>query len=195
MTEQTTQLGDKFEQALQFALHIHAGQTRKGSQTPYFAHILGVASLVLEDGGTETEAIAALLHDAAEDGAGQHTLDQIKSQFGDEIAEIVLECSDTLETPKPPWKARKQAHIDHLKTARPESVHVKLADKVHNANNLLRSLHEQSPSIWHDFKGGREGTLWYFREMHAVFSQTHSGYLLDEFARLIFEIENFSPGR
>ncbi len=194
MTKQTTQLGEKFEQALLFALHIHAGQIRKGSQTPYYAHILGVASLVLEDGGTETEAIAALLHDAAEDGAGQNTLDEIRAQFGDEIAEIVLDCSDTLETPKPPWRARKQAHIDHLKTSRPESMHVKLADKVHNANNLLRSLHEYGPSVWDDFKGGREGTLWYFREMHAVFSQTRSGYLMDEFARLIDEIEVYPEG-
>ncbi|MFN2143896.1 MAG: HD domain-containing protein [Anaerolineales bacterium] len=190
----TTQLTEKFEQALLFAIHIHAGQTRKGSQTPYFAHILGVASLVLEDGGTETEAIAALLHDAAEDGAGQDTLDEIQAQFGAEITEIVLDCSDTLEKPKPPWKERKQAHIEHLKTSRPESVHVKLADKVHNANNLLRSLHEHGPAIWDDFKGGRDGTLWYFKGMYEVFSLTRSGYLMDEFARLIAEIENFPVG-
>jgi (p)ppGpp synthase/HD superfamily hydrolase len=188
---QTTQLGEKFEQALLFALRIHAGQTRKGSRTPYYAHVLGVASLVLEDGGSETEAIAALLHDTAEDGGGQRTLDQIRAQFGEEIAGIVLDCSDTLETPKPPWRARKQAHIDHLQTSRPESVRIMLADKVHNATNLLHSLHERGPAVWENFKGGREGTLWYFREMHAVFSQTRSGCLLDEFARLIMEIENY----
>jgi (p)ppGpp synthase/HD superfamily hydrolase len=194
LAQKTTQLGDKFEQALQFALRVHRGQKRKGSQTPYYAHILGVAGLVLEDGGSETEAIAALLHDAAEDGDGQNTLDEIRTQFGDEIADIVLDCSDTLETPKPPWRARKQAHINHLASSRPESIHVKLADKVHNANNLLRSLHEHGPSVWDDFKGGREGTLWYFREMHAVFSQARSGYLMEEFARLIREIEAFPGG-
>ncbi|MBN2044332.1 MAG: HD domain-containing protein [Anaerolineales bacterium] len=193
-TNQPIQLGEKFEQALEFALHIHRGQTRKGSQTPYFAHILGVASLVLEDGGSEIEAIAALLHDAAEDGAGQQTLDQIRVQFGEEIAGIVLDCSDTLETPKPPWRARKQAHIDHLENSRPESIRVKLADKVHNANNLLRSLHEHGPSVWDDFKGGRAGTLWYFKEMYAVFSQTRAGYLMDEFARLIEKIDGYPEG-
>lgn len=191
MTEETTKLGKRFEQALLFALRIHAGQLRKGSRAPYYSHLLGVASLVLEDGGSETEAIAALLHDAAEDGAGQQTLDEIRVQFGDVIAEIVLDCSDTLENPKPPWKARKQAHIDHLQTCRPESVNIKLADNVHNASNLLRSLHESGPEVWVDFKGGKEGTLWYYKQMHRVFCQTRNGFLVDEFARLISEIENF----
>lgn len=185
----TKTLGPKFEQALTFALGVHRGQKRKGAPTPYYSHILGVTSLVLDDGGSETEAIAALLHDAAEDGDGQRTLDQIRELFGDEIAEIVLECSDTLETPKPPWRERKQLHIDHLKNGRSESIRVKLADKVHNARNLLRALRENGGSVWDDFRGGREGTLWYFREMHAVFSQTRSGYLLDEFSRLIEAIE------
>ena len=152
---------------------------------------MAVTSLVLEDGGTEKEAIAALLHDCAEDGGGQETLDQIKEHFGEEIAEIVLECSDTLESPKPPWRERKQAHINALRTGRPESIRVKLADKFHNAYDLLRSLNEHGESIWGDFKGGKDGTLWYFREMHAVFSETRSGFLLDEFERLIDAIENY----
>lgn len=188
----TTKLSPRFEQALIFAKQVHDGQLRKGSATPYIAHILGVASLVLEDGGSETEAIAALLHDAAEDGEGQKTLDQIEEQFGADIAEIVLECSDTLVKPKPAWQERKEAHIEKLKTGRPESIQVKLADKVHNAQNLLRSLHENGESVWDDFKGGKQGTLWYFREMYAVFSETRSGYLMDEFARLIEEIDDFS---
>lgn len=187
----TTQLSPAFEQALIFAKQVHDGQLRKGSATPYIAHILGVASLVLEDCGGEIEAIAALLHDAAEDGEGQKTLDQIRAQFGDDIAEIVLECSDTLEKPKPPWRERKQAHINKLRTGRPESIQVKLADKVHNAQNLLRSLGENGESVWDDFKGGKDGTLWYFREMYAVFSETRSGFMINEFARLIEAIENF----
>ena len=191
MTVPPFKLGPKFEEALLFAKQIHAGQTRKGSNTPYFAHVLAVTSLVLEDGGTETEAIAALLHDCAEDGGGQETLDQIKEHFGEEIAEIVLECSDTLESPKPPWRERKRAHINALRTGRPESIRVKLADKFHNAYDLLRSLNEHGESIWGDFKGGKDGTLWSFREMHAVFSETRSGFLLDEFERLIDAIENY----
>ena len=186
-----TKLSPKFEEALLFAMQVHAGQKRKGSSTPYFAHVLGVTSLVLEDGGSETEAIAALLHDCAEDGGGQSTLDQIRDRFGTDVAEIVLECSDTLEDPKPPWRARKQAHIDTLRTGRPESIRVKLADKLHNAHDLLRSLNEHGEKIWNDFKGGKDGTLWYFREMHAVFSERRSGFLLDEFGRLIELIETY----
>ena len=186
-----TNLSPKFEEALLFAMQVHAGQMRKGSSTPYFAHVLGVTSLVLEDGGSETEAIAALLHDCAEDGGGQSTLDQIRDRFGADVAEIVLECSDTLEDPKPPWRERKQAHIDTLRTGRPESIRVKLADKLHNAHDLLRSLNEHGESIWNDFKGGKDGTLWYFREMHAVFSETRSGFLLDEYGRLIELIEAY----
>jgi (p)ppGpp synthase/HD superfamily hydrolase len=186
-----TNLSPKFEEALLFAKQVHAGQLRKGSGTPYFSHVLAVTSLVLEDGGSEKEAIAALLHDCAEDGGGQTILEQIRDRFGLEIAEIVLECSDTLEVPKPPWRARKQAHIDTLRTGRPESIRVKLADKLHNAHDLLRSLHEHGLSVWKDFKGGKDGTLWYFREMHAVFSETRSGFLLDEFARLIEAIDQF----
>lgn len=186
-----TILSPKFEEALLFSKQVHAGQMRKGSSTPYFAHVLGVTSLVLEDGGSETEAIAALLHDCAEDGGGQTTLDQIRERFGADVAEIVLECSDTLENPKPPWRERKQAHINTLRTGRPESIRVKLADKLHNAHDLLRSLNEQGESIWNDFKGGKEGTLWYFREMHAVFSETRSGFLLDEYGRLIELIEAY----
>ncbi len=186
-----TNLSPKFEEALLFSMQVHAGQKRKGSNTPYFAHVLGVTSLVLEDGGSEIEAIAALLHDCAEDGGGQSTLDQIRDRFGADVAEIVLECSDTLEDPKPPWRERKQAHIDTLRTGRPESIRVKLADKLHNAHDLLRSLNEHGEKIWDDFKGGKDGTLWYFREMHAVFSETRSSFLLDEFGRLIELIEAY----
>jgi (p)ppGpp synthase/HD superfamily hydrolase len=184
-------LGPKFEQALMFANRVHARQQRKESGAPYLAHVLGVTSLVLEDGGSETEAIAALLHDTAEDGGGELILDQIGEQFGAEIAEIVRQCSDTLTTPKPPWRGRKEAHLAKLATASPEAQRVVLADKVYNTRALLRSLKEFGPRVWASFKGGRDGTLWYFHEMHALFNQTRPGYLVNEFARLIGEIEQF----
>lgn len=191
-TDQTTiMLGPKFEQALMFANRVHARQQRKESGAPYLAHVLGVTSLVLEDGGSEAEAIAALLHDTAEDGGGETILVQIDEQFGPEIAEIVRQCSDTLTTPKPPWRGRKEAHLAKLATARPETLRVVLADKVYNARNLLRSLEEYGPRVWSSFKGGRDGTLWYFRQMHALFSQARPGYLVDEFARVLAAIETF----
>lgn len=189
MTPSTTTLGPKFEEALLYAKQVHTGHRRKDSGAPYFAHLIGVAALVLEDGGSEMEAIAALLHDTAEDGGGQPILDEIAERFGPEIAEIVQQCSDTLVKPKPPWQARKEAHLAKLQTAGPETIRIVLADKVYNARNLLRGLYNHGGDVWANFKGGREGTLWYFREMHAVFSQTRSGYLLDEFARLIEAIE------
>ena len=93
-------------------------QERKGNQTPYIAHLLGVCALVLEDGGDEDEAIAALLHDAAEDQGGLKTLEEIRRRFGEQVAAIVDGCTDTYETPKPPWRGRKETYLEHLRSAR-----------------------------------------------------------------------------
>lgn len=186
-------LTQKFEEALTFANQVHAAQKRKDSGAPYFAHVIGVAALVLEDGGSEEEAIAALLHDTAEDQGGQAMLDEIAERFGRKIAQIVAECSDTLTSPKPPWRARKEAHLVTLRTARPETIRIMLADKVYNSRNLLRSLQERGDLVWGNFKGGRDGTLWYFKQMYRVFTHTFppSNYLMDEFARNIQRIEIF----
>jgi len=186
-----TTLGPKFEEALLFANRIHAEQKRKDSGAPYLAHVLGVAALVLEDGGSEEEAIAALLHDAAEDQGGEEILAEIQGKFGEKVSQIVRECSDTLISPKPPWKRRKEYHLNVLKSALPETIRVMQADKVYNARNLQRSLIEHGPQTWQNFKGGREGTLWYFRQMYALLSKVRSGYLMMEFARLIEVIEAF----
>ena len=117
---------------------------RKGSQTPYIAHPLGVASLVLEDGGDEDEAIAALLHDAPEDQGGLETLEQIRIRFGERVASIVDGCTDTYETPKPPWRRRKDDYLAHLPTASPSVWRVSLADKLHNARTILVDLHARA---------------------------------------------------
>lgn len=182
----------KFEQALVFANRAHAGQKRKYSGAPYIAHILGVTALVLEDGGSEDEAIAAALHDTAEDQGGEARIDEIRQMFGDKISEIVRECSDTLESPKPPWKKRKVNHLKRLQTAMPETIRVMLADKVYNARNLLHGLQDQGDRVWKSFKGGRDGTLWYFREMLAIFRERHSGYLVNELERLVAAIEKIA---
>ncbi len=186
-----TAFSPKFEQALVFSNQVHAEQKRKGSGAPYFAHIMGVTALVLEDGGTEEEAIAALLHDSAEDQGGQAMLDTIREKFGAKVAQIVEECSDTLETPKPSWKRRKENHLQVLESAAQETIRIMLADKIYNARNLLRGLTEHGDQVWESFKGGREGTLWYFHQMHALFHRRRTGYMLDEFTRLIHAIETF----
>jgi len=186
-----TSLGPKFEEALIFANQIHAEQKRKATGAPYMAHILGVTAIVLEDGGSEEEAIAALLHDAAEDQGGEEILLTIREKFGEKVEQIVRECSDTLVSPKPPWKERKENHLHVVETALPETLRIMQADKVYNARNLQRTLIEQGPQTWQNFKGGREGTLWYFRQMHALLSRTRSGYLMKELARLIEVLESY----
>src|SRR3712207_7204546 len=129
-------LGERWEKALVYASRVHALQWRQGSNVPYVSHLLGVASLVLEAGGDEDQAIAALLHDAAEDQGGEARLADIEARFGGRVAAIVRACTDSTETPKPPWRARKETYIAHLPTLEgsvPESLCVSVADKLHNA--------------------------------------------------------------
>ncbi len=196
-------LGRRFEEALVYAAHLHRRQTRKGSRTPYIAHLLAVASLVLESGGDEDEAIAALLHDAAEDQGGRATLEEIRLRFGERVAAIVEECSDTFETPKPPWEERKRAYLKHLRTASPAARRVSLADKLHNARSLLRDYHREGERIWARFTGGRRGTLWYYRSVAEVFRTTGDDEYTRELGRVVAELERLagtnprskSPGR
>jgi (p)ppGpp synthase/HD superfamily hydrolase len=152
-----------FESALKFASRLHANQTRKGSDAPYISHLLAVAAIALEHGATEKEAIAALLHDAVEDQGGQETLDEIRRRYGKRVARIVAACSDTDQSPKPPWRERKEAYVERLRSE-PYSVRlVVAADKLHNARHLLSSYRVQGEDLWSHFNGGREGTLWYYR--------------------------------
>jgi (p)ppGpp synthase/HD superfamily hydrolase len=152
-----------FESALKFAARLHADQPRKGSDAPYISHLLAVAAIALEHGATEKEAIAALLHDAVEDQGGQETLDKIRRRYGKKVASIVAACSDTDVSPKPPWRERKEAYVERLRSE-PYSVRlVVAADKLHNARHMLSSYRVQGEDLWSNFKGGRDGTLWYYR--------------------------------
>src|SRR5437588_8327976 len=130
-------LSTRFEEALVFATQLHREQTRKGTRIPYIAHLLGVTSIVLEHGGNEDEAIAALLHDAIEDQGGASTREEIRRQFGDRVVEIVDGCTDTDVMPKPPWRARKEAYLAHIIEATPSVRLVSAADKLHNARAIL----------------------------------------------------------
>ncbi len=185
-------LGERFEQALVYAARLHAHQERKGSGVPYIAHLLAVAALVLEDGGDEDEAIAALLHDAAEDQGGLATLEDIRRRFGARVADIVAACSDTFVTPKPPWKARKTAYLEHLRDAPPSVRRVSLADKLHNARALLRDYRREGERTWARFTGGREGTLWYYRTLVEVFQATGEDAHTRELARTVAELERLA---
>jgi (p)ppGpp synthase/HD superfamily hydrolase len=152
--------------------------------------LLSVAGLVLEDGGDEDEAIAALLHDAVEDQGGAETLATIEQQFGQRVADIVLACSDTTVTPKPPWRERKQAYLDHLTIATPSARRVSLADKLHNARAILSDYRALGEDLWGRFNAPRDDTLWYYRELVNTFRKARiDSPMLDELNRVVSEIE------
>ena len=152
-------LSERFQAAFLMALSKHEDQTRKGSATPYFAHLMSVCALVLENGGTENQAIAALLHDAPEDQGGMEVLEEIRDAFGEEVARIVDGCTDTYLKPKPDWSPRKQAYLDKLKTATEDILLVSLSDKVHNARCIVRDIKLNGDEIWGEFNGGKDGTI------------------------------------
>ncbi len=187
-----TALGTRFEHALVYAARLHADQVRKGSQVPYIAHLLAVSALVLENGGNEDEAIAALLHDAVEDQGGYAQLDEIKARFGVQVAEIVAACSDSFVIPKPPWRERKEAYLLHLQKSPPSVRRVSLADKLHNARALLRDYRQEGERTWARFNGGREGTLWYYHRLVEVFQTTGSDPLTEELARVVETLEQLA---
>jgi (p)ppGpp synthase/HD superfamily hydrolase len=184
------QLTQQFKEALDYALELHRYQQRKGSDIPYIAHLLAVSSLVLEDGGDEEQAIAALLHDAPEDQGGAKTLEAIRQRFGEGVADIVHGCTDTYESPKPPWRQRKEAYLEHLQSASEEVCRVSLADKLHNARSLLTDLLRCGDDVWERFNGGKEGTLWYYRSLLQVFRSRSQSPLVAELGFVLQRIDS-----
>lgn len=181
-------LSEKFEEAFDYAFELHqrqGRQSRKGKDTPYIAHLMAVCSIVLEYGGDEDEAIAALLHDAVEDQGGRATLETIRKRFGERVAGIVLECSDSEGDPKPPWKTRKQDYIDHIPQMTPGARIVSLADKIHNARSVLNDFRREGESTWARFKGKRDGTLWYYAELARKFMEVKTDAMAQELKRIV----------
>jgi (p)ppGpp synthase/HD superfamily hydrolase len=190
--KRSRRLTEWFIEALSYAATLHANQKRKGSGEPYIGHLLGVASLVLQHGGDEVEAIAALLHDAAEDQGGRGTLWEIERKFGNKVAAIVEVCSDTLETPKPPFLIRKKKHVARNRRASPSVRLVYAADKLHNARSILADYQAIGERLWPRFSGGKEGTLWYYREMTNALKKPGAGPLVKELSRVVAEIDQLA---
>ena len=174
--ENPVQLTPRFTEAVDYAREVHVG-LRKGTEVPYMAHLLGVASLVLGESGhvpfpvTEDIAIAALLHDAVEDEGGLPRLRHIESKFGKEVAKIVDGCTDSFEedpTRKQEWKVRKSSYIERLWNEPPDTLLVSVADKVYNARAILEEYRQIGPEVWTRFKRGRKQQLWYFEELIKV---------------------------
>ncbi|HTS34308.1 MAG TPA: HD domain-containing protein [Candidatus Solibacter sp.] len=155
--------------AFAFAAEKHAGQTRKASSIPYLAHLMGVASLVLEAGGDEDLAIAALLHDVVEDCGGKAMLREVQRKFGRRVAKIVDGCTDSYSVPKEPWQERKENYISHLKKSDAETRLVSAADKLNNVRSILSDYREIGEFVWARFNGGCDGTLWYYRTLRDEF--------------------------
>jgi GTP pyrophosphokinase len=182
----------RFSEAVRWASLLHADQVRKGTRIAYVAHLLAVASLVLEDGGTEDEVIAGVLHDAVEDQGVAEA--EIRSRFGAQVAGIVVACSDGLDGPRDAttWRGRKETYLRHLDLDDvPDAVlRVTAADKLHNARSILTDLRDHGPSMWHDkgFNAGAADQRWYYVELARILAQRHPGATTRELERVVAEL-------
>jgi len=182
-------LGPRFHRAFLFAAEKHAGQARKASTIPYIAHLMGVASLVLEAGGDEDLAIAALLHDVVEDCGGMPMLKEVRRRFGSRVATVVEGCTDALTLPQPAWRERKENYIGHLKKAGAETRLVSAADKLNNVRSIISDYREIGEFVWARFNGGREGTLWYYRTLRDEFRRSKPNRITRELELAVNELE------
>lgn len=183
------ELSQRFDAAFRLAADLHRTQTRKSTQIPYLSHLMAVSGLVLENGGSEDEAIAGLLHDAVEDQGGPATLELIRQEFGDAVAEMVSALSDTDETPKPPWRARKEAYLLHLEDAPPAVLRISAADKLHNARSILRDYAIFGEDLWNRFSALAADQVWYYRSLADVFRRRMGGPLASDLSRTVADLE------
>src|SRR4029079_13786090 len=167
-------LTDRFERAALYAIELHRSQVRKGTAIPYVTHLFAVCSLVLEDRGSEDEAIAALLHDGPEDQGGEVVLDEIRTRFGDGVAGLVAALSDAMPAvgeAKAPWRASKERYLRHLADETDAVLRVSLADKLHNARSILIDLGTEGEDVWSRFNAGRAEQAWYYGELLGIFER------------------------
>jgi (p)ppGpp synthase/HD superfamily hydrolase len=182
-------LSEQFERALLYAHELHGDQYRKGTPVPYMAHLMGVASLVLEYGGDEEQVIAALLHDAIEDCGERTSYEAIHQRFGERVTEIVRACTDTDATPKPPWRARKEAYVARVTHESADARLVSAADKLYNVRTVLKDYRLTGPAVWQRFTGDPADVLWYYRALVDAFRQAGSHPVVDELDRAVTQLE------
>jgi (p)ppGpp synthase/HD superfamily hydrolase len=190
-------LGPRFREALVYAAKAHEDQRREGTSIPYVSHLLGVTALVLEDGGDEDEAIGALLHDVCEDQGGLPRLEEVRRLFGDRVARIVDACTDSHEIKKPPWKGRKEAYIERVRSTHgADALRVSLADKLHNSRAILRDLKAAGDpdELWRRFEQGRDCVLWYYRALFEAFETRIDSPMLEELEAAVTEMESIAGG-
>ena len=184
-------LSSRFSEALVLAADLHRDQRRKGGDIPYISHLLAVCSIVLDHGGDEDEAVAALLHDGPEDQGGEDTLATIRQIFGERVAGIVAACSDTFETPKPSWEPRKRAYLEHLAggDVSRSAILVSAADKLHNLTSTVEDLETSGAEVWERFNSTPDQQLWYYRSLAAIYRDRLGGRLAEAVAEQVQRLE------
>jgi GTP pyrophosphokinase len=189
----------RFLDALDYAVVLHGNDVRKGTSVPYVAHLFGVCALVLLDGGTEDEAVAALFHDALEDHPKETSREYIAKHFGDKVLTIVEACTDTPSAykggPKPDWRLRKTSYLEHVAKAKPEELRVALADNLDEVRSVLADYRKKGESLWARFNADKDDQLWFFRSLvHAFRAAGAVGFLIEEFERTVAELEREAGG-
>lgn len=179
----------RLDEATALAVSAFRPVVRKSTKVPYITHLFAVAAIVGEYGGDEEQMIAALLHDYLEDIKGSSAAD-LEARFGERVARMVVQCSDTQEQPKPPWLERKQRHLAKVLGLPNDTRLVMCADKLHNCRTLIRDVRRDGLGVFDAFQGGRDGTLWYFREMSAALGMGWKSPLLDELVAAVVELED-----
>lgn len=196
-------LTDRFSSAVDYARHLHI-EPRKGTKIPSMSHLLGVASLVMGEAGqvsfpvTEDMVIAALLHDAVEDHGGLQRLEDIRCNFGSDVARMVEGLSDTFaedSSLKEDWEERKHAYIARLRTEPADVQLISAADKLFNARTILDEYRDIGPRVWERFKRGREQQMWYFKELLTVFKSGGTNRIVDELERVVNALDQISVGQ
>jgi (p)ppGpp synthase/HD superfamily hydrolase len=200
-----TVLTDRLYHAIEFAGHLHRLQIRKMTQTPYVSHLLSVTALVLENGGDEDMAIAAMLHDALEDQAAAYTQktvlgadvwagpeklrQDISFMFGARVLSIVEELTETDEDPKPPWRERKEKYLAHLEVASPEAILIAGSDKLHNARTTLTDKRQHGNKVWEKFNSDRDSQIWwYYAVLGALRNRNCPAALTDELEEVLSDL-------
>jgi (p)ppGpp synthase/HD superfamily hydrolase len=195
MTVDKLLLSKRFDNALLWAVNCHSKQYRKGTGIPYISHLLAVVAIVMENTLDEDVVIGALLHDAAEDQGGQIMLEKIRFAFGEKVADIVAGCTDAWVIPKPEWLPRKENYIQSLPKHSEDTQLVSLADKLHNIRAILHDYRIVGERLWERFSAGKEGTLWYYRELVKTFktiaNKKHE-LLVTELDEVVSEVERIS---
>lgn len=189
-------LTERFTKAVEYARQLHT-EFRKGTDVPYMAHLLGVAAIVMSEAGrrlpvTEDMVVAALLHDTVEDHGGMPRLREVEGIFGANVARMVAGLSDTFAEDhdmKEGWEDRKTTYIERLRGEDDDVLLISAADKLYNAKSILEDFREIRHVVWERFHRGAEQQLWYFRELLTVFDSRPRNRIVDEFERVLKELE------